>query len=147
MSKITHKLSSGHIEYDETGIHFSLLFGLIKQTFEWSEIEFCSITPAVKKIENEWKFFDGRALADSNFINNTLVLKDRHHFLKHKSFLKRMSLISILNVKPLFDAEDKPYPSRGLISFDVKLKSLSVSRLELIDFWAQKMKFNLIVFM
>jgi len=52
---------------------------------------------------------------------------------------------SALLLKPLFGADDKPLPTEGVLTINVKLKSLSVKRVAFVEFLSKMSKFGSIV--
>ena len=142
---ISHKTNLGKVFYDSQGISLITTFGLNKLTVNWEDINFCSLTPSVEKQENEWIDFRGNNLESLKFLKIQIALKNRHHLLKKANALVKIWLISILKLSALFGANDKPLPKKGVFTINVKLKSLSVDRIEFVEFLSQKSKFDIII--
>jgi hypothetical protein len=142
--EISHKIKWGKVIYNNQGISIKTIFELNELIINWEDINFCSLTPSVKKTNNEWRDFRENKLKSLKFLEIRIALKNRHKILEGNFFLK-IWYISILNLKALFGANDKPLPKKGVIRINVNLKSLSIERENFIEFLSKKSKFDLIV--
>jgi len=146
-SVISHKIAPlGKVEYNEQGILIETCLGLCKGMVNWSEIDFCCITPAIEKRDGEWIEFRGQALEELQLVFLRFAVKDRHELWNESSSFSGYRLKKLLQLSPLYGANEKPLPAKGVFSFYIKLESLSVETRPFIDFLSTKTKFDLICY-
>ncbi len=144
-TEISHRINYGRVFYKHDRITIKTLFALKEVSIHWEDIDFCSLTPAVEKVNNEWKDYKGGKLNELKFLEIKIALKNRHDLFKGVNFFFKTWLILLLNLKAMFGADDKPLAQKGVITIHVKFNTLSVEREVFIDFLSQKSKFDLIV--
>lgn len=145
MKKISHRISGGQVSYDEMGLHFSTRILKNKFTLKWSEIDFCCMTPWVKKETEDWITYNDLPLEKLSFFNVQFVITNRQALLNKNSYWNKIWIRNHLLLKPLYDADDQPKPYQGVIQMSVNLKSLNVERHVLVEHWKKYTTFKLIV--
>ncbi|WP_299466460.1 hypothetical protein [uncultured Microscilla sp.] len=80
-----HKTSNAKIFYDHLGIHISFLGSTL--VIAWDEIAFCSITPALEKVNGEWCTYNKKPMAQLQLIELKFVIKNRSSVLNRASFI------------------------------------------------------------
>lgn len=145
LNEISHSTSWGNILYDKQGISILMILKKGQLIIDWDNIEYISLTPAIEKNKDEWKDFKGNSLKELKYLQVRIVLKNRHKITEGTHFLLGRWIASILNLKLLLGADDKYLPKEGVITINVKLKTLSCSREDFITFLSEKAKFGLLV--
>ncbi|EAY29642.1 hypothetical protein [Microscilla marina] len=115
-----HKASNAKIFYDHLGIHISFLGS--KLIIAWNEIEFCSITPALEKVNGEWCTYNKKPIAQLQLIELKFVIKNRPSVLNRASFIMKLLLWFGLRLKPLLAADDTPTHHTGVFTLEIHLK-------------------------
>jgi len=144
MRTVKHKANGLTIQYDQKGITISAFWDKVNKRIPWSNIAFCSPTPAPKKEKDTWIQYNGKPYAKAQFLSLQFALLNRHNVSQNAGFLEKICLHRLL-LGPLTGADDQPLPEKGVITLDVDLKSLPVPIEVLIEFLAQHTKFDLIV--
>lgn len=135
-----HKTSGATIYYNHLGLHITV-FGS-KLLIAWSDIEHCSITPALDKIQGKWKTYDKEPLEQLQYIELKFVLKDRQLILKKAKFFMKLFLILGLNLKPLLAADDTFTKAKGVITLEADTNALSSEYHIVVDILEKHTKFK-----
>lgn len=97
----------------------------------WSEVRAFSPIPAVRREQDAWVFFDGRAVPDQPtsrkdlpFFVLMVVLHDRNALLDRSSRAQRWWLKPGLRLKPLYGPDEDPLEKPGLLELQMAPRPL-----------------------
>ena len=140
---ITHRTQAGTATYTDEGIALRPRFGKRQLLLAWSNIDFISPTPGLRRTDTGWTDFRGNPVAQLSRLVIEPALRNRH-LARGDSWWHRLWL---RRFKPgvLLDADDQPAPQKGFLRIEVRLDTLSVPRAAFFDFLTTHRRFDLIV--
>ncbi|WP_299466457.1 hypothetical protein [uncultured Microscilla sp.] len=133
-----HKASNAKIFYDHLGIHISFLGSTLVIT--WDEIAFCSITPALEKVNGEWHPLKHLKLDGLPFLHLDFKLKNLYVVKQRCNIIMRMWYLLQVNFKSMLDQQHQPINDEGILMLECDLKSFNIPVNEVIDLLQENTK-------
>src|SRR5262249_23555069 len=152
-SEATLHIKGGRATFDAAGLHLTPWFTRRRVRIPWANIEFVS---TVRRPDNyelpKEQTLDGLTTPTApreslNFYCFEVALRDRTEILSSATFFIKWWLGTTVWLKPLYQADDTPHPSNGVITLDFRqrwLRKNSGSVRSALDLIERFSKFGLI---
>jgi hypothetical protein len=154
VDQVTLHIKGGLATFGVAGIELKPWFTRSRVLIPWANVMFVSPIPAVRRNGSEWHTWQGENITPDvlrsslRFFCLQVALNARADLWASAGFLTFVWLVTSVWIKPLYGADDKPHPTNGVITLDLRqrwLRNNGGSLLSALDIIERFSKFDLIV--